>query len=296
METTTKTVDRKKLTAMMRQYVEVKDKFPNDLVLFRVGDFFEAYFEDALPFSQICSLTLTCKRIGSGDNKAEKEKNLYTGTEDKFTTDEILNSKMLIPMAGIPHKVLNNYAQQLIDAGKRVVVVEQMEDPKNVKNRLVKREVVSILSSMDKDGEFLSEYVNNWVCSIYNEENIYGLCFTDVSTSDVYLTNVDSILGILNEISRFKPSEIVLNSKIAPVLSDLIEKNLKLKTMITIEDSLYEIEEFVDTLLRSFDVKDLDAFNYKTVKELKSLYIMIRYIDDTKKLDFSFSKMPILYT
>ena len=293
---TTKNVDRKKLTGMMLQYVETKDKFPNDVVLFRVGDFFEAYFEDALPYSQICGITLTGKRLTDKDNKIKKEKNVYTGEEEKFTTEEILNNKMIIPMAGVPHKSLNYRAQQLIQAGKRVVVVEQMEDPKTVKGRLVKRDVICILSSMDKDGEYLSEYLNNWICSIYFERGIFSLCFTDISTSDIYYTNVYSLNSVLNEISRFKPSEIIVNSEIVELLGNKIEETLKLKIMLTIDDTLYKIRNFMDTITNSFDVDTIDDLDYDTAVDLKSLYIMIKYINYTKKIDFDFSKKPILYT
>ena len=210
---TTKNADRSKLPPMKLQYAEIKDKYPNDIVMFRVGDFFEAYFEDALPVSTICGLRFTGQRIGNKNDKEEKQSNLYPDKEDKLTTEEVMNSKTIIPLAGVPHRALGGYAQQLIQAGYRVVVVEQLEDPKTVKNRLVKRDVVSILSSMNKEGEYLTEYLNNFICIVYKEQENFSVCFADITTSDVYTTTVSDINGVLNEISRYKPSEILLNDE-----------------------------------------------------------------------------------
>ena len=99
---TTKNADRSKLPPMKLQYAEIKDKYPNDIVLFRVGDFFESYFEDAVPVSTICGLRLTGQRVGSKNDKSEKEEkqsNLYPDKEEKLTTEEVMNSKTIIPFA-----------------------------------------------------------------------------------------------------------------------------------------------------------------------------------------------------
>lgn len=286
---TTKNVDRTKLTAMFLQYAEVKDKFPNDIVLFRVGDFFEAYFEDALLFSNLGEVTFTSKRIGSKDKVEDKNK-------IKPTFDDIMNSQVLIPMAGVPHKSLMLYANKLLKEGHRIVVVEQLEDPKTVKNGdLVKRGVVKILSVIDMDGEYVEDYLNNFICSIYKENNIYGLCFTDVGTNDVYLTVVDSLKGLFNEIGRYKPNEIILNNEVYDLIGHQIEQRLKIKPMLTIEDCAFDLTDYINKILKSLHIENIEDIKYNNIVELKSLCIMINYIDYTQKLDFEFSKLPNSY-
>ena len=295
---TTKNVDREKIPEMMNQYVSVKDNYPNDLVLFRVGDFFEAYFEDAYTFSTICGLTFTGKRIGS---KSEgKHVNLYSGEVEKLTSEEIMKSTSIIPMAGVPHRALNQYAQQIIYAGMRVVVVEQLEDPKTVKaGQLVKRDIVCILSSMDKDGEYLAEYLNNWACIIYKRDNKYSLCFSDISTSDVFITTVDKFDDVLGEISRYKPSEIITNSEVSSLLKDKIESYLKLKVMLTVDDTLFgNVTDNIvfDVVCKSCNITDIAELEYKNIEEVYVLYILSSYIKETRKIDFDFGKKPIFYT
>ena len=293
---TTKNVDRTKLPPMKWQYAEIKDKYPNDIVMFRVGDFFEAYFEDALPVSTICGLRFTGQRIGNKEDKEEKQSNLYPDKEDKLTTEEVMNSKTIIPLAGVPHRALGGYAQQLIQAGYRVVVVEQMEDPKTVKGRLVKREVVSILSSMNKEDEYLTEYLNNFICIVYKEQENFSVCFADITTSDVYTTTVSDINGILNEISRYKPSEILLNDEMSMLLDSSLESRLKLKIMKTIDNSMFVFNNPIQKILTAFEINEITKIKYNSIGELKCLCALINYIEYTQKVSFDFGKLPICYT
>lgn len=290
----TKNIDRNSLSPMLLQYVEIKDKYQNDIVMFRVGDFFEAYFEDALLISQICGLRFTAKRIGSKE-KSDKQVNLYSTEDEKLSKDEIMNSKTLIPMAGVPHKSLNNYAQQLISAGYRVIVVEQLEDPKTVKGRTVKRDIVSIMSGMNKEGEFLTEYLNNFIGVVTKEKNTYGICFADISTSDVFLTNVFSIDEVLNEIFKYKPSEIIVNSELAILLDNSIKDKLRIKTMLTIDEACFASENIIEEIVSSFRIDGIDRIAYNSVSELKALSALINYVEFTQKIKFSFGKLPICY-
>ena len=275
---TTKNADRSKLPPMKLQYAEIKDQYPNDLVIFRVGDFFEAYFEDAVPVSTICGLRFTGQRIGSKNEKEEKQTNLYSDKDDKLTAEEIKSSKTIVPLAGVPHKAVGIYAQKLIQAGYRVVVVEQMEDPKQVKNRLVKREVISILSGMNKEGAYLTEYLNNFICVIFKDKDNYGLCFADVTTSDVYLTTADSINSVLNELSRYKPSEIIVSDEVALLLGSDIEEKLRINAIVTIENFVFELENPIDKILNCFEIESIDKIKYGSISELKSLCALINYI------------------
>lgn len=289
---TTKNVDRSILPPMLLQYIDIKDSYPNDIVLFRVGDFFEAYFEDAVPMSTIGEVRLTAKKVGAKDDKSYAADK----SEKDLTRDEIVNSKLMIPMAGVPHKCLYIYAQKIINAGKRVVVVEQLEDPKSVKGRNIKRGVIKILSSMEKAGEYLDEYLNNYICIIYKELNNYSLCFADISTNDVLCTTVDSMDLVLSEIARYNPSEVLVNSEVSSLLGNQIETKLKLNVMLTIEDTMFTFESsFIDKILKSFSIKSIDDLEYINFSELKSLCALINYIEYTQRIDFSFGKLPEFY-
>lgn len=294
---TTQNVDRQKLSEMMKTYVEIKDSYSNDIVLFRVGDFFEAYFQDAVLVSQITGIRLTAKKIGSKTKKKDKKGKVeVVEEEEKVTAEDLQDSKILIPMAGVPHKTLMAYSNQLIVAGRRVVVVEQLEDPKDVKGRNIKRGVVAILTTQNLTGEFLTEYLNNFLCVIYQDTSNFGLCFADITTGDIYLTTADNISGVLNEIARYKPSEIVLTQDSKELLGNLIETRLKLKVMMTIEDSVFKSECPIEKILESFNISDIEDIKYTTMSELKSLYAMLNYIEYTQKIKINFGSLPNCYT
>ena len=292
---TTENVDRSKLSDMMLDYVQNKDNYPNDIVLFRVGDFYEAYFQDALPLSQITGIRLTAKKIGTKSKKSINNKVECVEVEESVNVKELQNSKLLIPMAGVPWRNLMSYANKLIQAGRRVVVVEQLEDPKEVKNRNIKRGVVCILSTQDLSNDFIVEYLNNFLCVIYREKNTYSLCFSDISTGDIYVTYTDNLTGVLNEIYRYKPSEIVINSSDLPIFSDLIENKLKMRVMLTVEDSIYQIKNPIVQLQKAFNVKGIEDFDFCNLIELDSICSMLNYISYTQKIEINFNKLPVFY-
>lgn len=292
---TTKNVDRSKLSDMMLDYVKNKDNYPNDIVLFRVGDFYEAYFQDALPLSQITGIRLTAKKIGSKTKKNINGSNENIESEESVNVNDLQNSKILIPMAGVPWRNLMSYANKLIQAGRRVVVVEQLENPKEVKNRNIKRGVVCILSTQDLSNDFIVEYLNNFLCVIYREKNTYSLCFSDISTGDIYVTYTDNLTGVLNEIYRYKPSEIVINSSDLPIFSDLIENKLKMRVMLTVEDSIYQIKNPIVQLQKAFNVKGIEDFDFCNLIELDSICSMLNYISYTQKIEINFNKLPVFY-
>lgn len=273
---TTQNVERDKLSPMLLHYIETKEKYSDDIVLFRVGDFFEAYFEDAHTFSQVCGLVKTEKKIGS-----------------KGTSDD--EDKLGIPMAGVPHKTLNTYAQELINSGHRVVVVEQTEDPKEAKGRMVKRDIVAILSGMNKDGEYLTEYQNNFVCVIYNEDNIFGLCFADIATSEIFLTTLYNKDELINEIAKYKPSEVIVRKNISEFVDQFMKTQLRMKTILTIDDNVFE-ELDENKLCNCFGVKNTNELNCNSTQEVFALISLINYIEYTQKTDFVFTNLPKVYT
>lgn len=290
---TTKNVDRTILPTMMLEYVTIKDNFENEVLLYRVGDFYESYFQDAPILSRVSEISLTEKVVST---KKRKQSMSSASSEIDIQLDSNdLGEKLPIPMAGFPHYKLPEHTQKLISASKRVVVVDQMEDPKKVKGRNVIRKVTKILSSMSQDGQYLSEYLNNFICTIFREDKIYGLSFADVSTGECFCTSVDNMDSLFNEIDRYKPSELVVDSDMLGLLGNQIETRLRLKVMITVESTAFDMSGYVDKLLKSFSVNTIDEFKFKNDIELKSLTVLLNYIEYTQKLTFNFGKLPEFY-
>ena len=253
-----KDVDKSALPEMLLDYVQNKEQYMNDVVLFRVGDFYEAYFDDALYVSSVLGIALTAKKIG-GKQKTKQEE------EDEKSLEGIKNSKLLVPMAGVPHKSLKYYAPKLVQSGKRVVVVEQLENPKDVKGRNIKRGVVSIITAMDINDDIF----NNFLCVVYQDivSNLFSLCFADIYTGDIYLTYVDSLESILNEIVRYRPSEVLMTSDMSVLLSPLLKNNPNLELMQTVEDSVFILNNPVNQILESFNITSVESIKYNNVLE-----------------------------
>ncbi len=170
------------LTPMMRQYFEIKDRHHDAILLFRMGDFFEIFFEDALTASSLLDLTLTSR--------------------DKDSAEPI-------PFCGFPHHQVDAYVAKLIAAGRRVAVCDQVEDPAEAKG-IVRREVVRIVTpGMVVGGELLAQDRNNYLASIQPSELAYGLALVDVSTGDFRYTEVQSLRGLSCELDRYAPTEIL---------------------------------------------------------------------------------------
>lgn len=179
-----------KLTPMLKHYVDVKNDFKDSLLLYRVGDFYEAFFSDAITISKSLQLALTGKECGH-DKRA--------------------------PMCGVPHHVIDTYINKLVKNGYKVALCDQVEDPKKAKG-LVKRAITRVISpGTVVDLESLDKKDNNYLLSIF--ENKYGLgaCFSDISTGKLMTFEIRSDLSssankLINEIEKISPSEIIINS------------------------------------------------------------------------------------
>src|SRR5574344_436040 len=151
-------VDLNKVTPMMRQYIEIKNNNPEVIIFFRLGDFYEMFFEDAILVSHELELTLTGKSAGLDER---------------------------IPMCGVPHHAVNIYTDKLIEKGYKVGICEQLEDPKNAKG-IVKRDLIQIVSKGTiMDNESLVEYENNYIGNIIDFNHAYGVSYIDISTGEV---------------------------------------------------------------------------------------------------------------
>ncbi len=175
------------LSPMMRQYLEIKEQNPGTLLFFRLGDFYEMFFEDAKTVSQELDLVLTGRDCGLEERA---------------------------PMCGVPYHSYEGYVARLVARGYKVAICEQMEDPAQAKG-IVKREIVRIITpGTVTESSMLDEARNNYICSVFAEGEECGVCFADVSTGETFVTSLEGsdIMGRLrDELSRYSPSELLLS-------------------------------------------------------------------------------------
>jgi len=178
-----------KITPMMQQYKEIKEKFKDTILFFRLGDFYEMFFDDALKASKILQITLTSRDVGKGKK---------------------------VPMCGVPFHSADNYIAKLIEHGLKVAICEQVSDPAESRG-LVQREVVRVITPGTViDPAMLDAKTNNYIVSLVYQGNLYGLSFADVSTGCLKVTEFDRLKeeALFNEILRLQPSEFVVSENI----------------------------------------------------------------------------------
>jgi DNA mismatch repair protein MutS len=222
-----------KITPMLKQYLEVKRAHPDKLVLFRMGDFYETFFEDAYTSSKVLNITLTTR------NK---------------------NDENPVPLAGFPYHALDNYLDKLIKAGLKVAICEQVEDPKTAVG-LVKRDITEIITpGAILDQNLIDKHENNFLCSVYYEKNadIIGLAALDISTADFRFTELTEE-DFVSELQRLHPAEIIVSSTTAE--KRLLEKLGEFKPVLTVFDNWqFQPSEALQLLKKHFKVKSLESF------------------------------------
>ena len=238
-------VDRTKLSPMMQQYMEIKDKYEDSIIFFRLGDFYEMFFDDAILTSRLLELTLTGKQAG---------------LEEK------------VPMCGIPHHAYSSYVDELIDKGYKVAICEQLEDPKETKG-MVKRDVIQVVTKGTRLDSNLDSKSNNYIANIYDFSYCYGVSYADISTGEVYATLVEGESNkLIQEIVRMGFKEVIVND---PIDREIIEKlRSNYDILVTIEKDELESDEY------EYIYKDIE--DVRIVSTLKHL---LKYIIETKKGD-----------
>ncbi len=221
------------LTPMMKKYMETKEEYKDCILFYRLGDFYEMFFEDALTASRELEITLTGKNCGLEERA---------------------------PMCGVPFHAVESYLNKLVSKGYKVAICEQVEDPKTAKG-LVKREVVRIVTpGTNLDTNALDETKNNYIMCIVYTEDKYGISVADVTTGDYYMTEVDSKRKLLDEISKYMPSEIVCNESFYMSSVDLDDLRHRLGITIYALDAWYFGDETaVPTLLSHFKAASLEG-------------------------------------
>ena len=237
-------VDIEKLSPMMRQYVEIKKQNKDVIILFRLGDFYEMFFEDAVNVSRELELTLTGKQAGLDER---------------------------VPMCGVPHHSANIYIEKLIEKGYKVGICEQLEDPKTAKG-LVKRDLINIISSGTiLDSEILNEKENNYIGSLLDFKTAYALTYADISTGEINTTLIKHNLNtIINTIISIGIKEIIIDENFDNNGIQLLKNQFKITTTITsaieeLEEYNYIHENIEDIRLKS-GIKHLLTYINKTQK------------------------------
>ncbi|MFI3209511.1 MAG: DNA mismatch repair protein MutS [Peptostreptococcaceae bacterium] len=243
-------MDFEKLTPMMKQYVETKNKYKDCILFFRLGDFYEMFFEDALLASKTLEITLTKKSCG---------------LEEKA------------PMCGVPYHSASNYIQKLVEHGFKVAIAEQMGDPQTSKG-LVSREVVEVITPGTLlEGNLLDNKKNNYLLSIYIEKENSSLSFVDITTGEIHLTKLKKD-KIIEEIAKISPSEIIVND------IDFYE-NLE---NISLMSNIYLNKNFEERYLENEIIENYFNKEYIDYKDLdlimkNSLSVLLNYVFYTQK-------------
>ena len=246
-----------KITPLMKQYNDIKFKYPNTVLLFRVGDFYETFGEDAVLASKVLGIVLTKRGAGS---TSETE------------------------LAGFPHHSIENYLPKLVKAGHRVAICDQLEDPKLTK-KIVKRGVTEIVTPgiAINDG-VLDQKKNNYLASIHFEKNECGISFLDVSTGDFYVSQGDFKL-IDQLISNFSPNEILVSKPSKNKFNELIGNSYNIYPL---DDWVFDSSYSKNKLLDHFNTKSLKGFGVDEIQlGVTAAGSIIHYLDDTEHSNLS---------
>ncbi len=238
-------VNKEDLSPMMQQYYEIKEEYKEELLFFRLGDFYELFFEDGEIASRELELTLTGKNAG-------------------------LNER--IPMCGVPFHSVKPYIEKLVNKGYKIAICEQLEDPKNTKG-MVKRGVTQVISKGTiTDSELLSEHENNYIASVLDFSFTYVLCYADISTGYLGVMNIEHKKEkLLNEILNLKIKEVVLKDNTDLELIGLLKGTYGIEVSIS-ENVLTEetpLTENIEDIRHKESIKHL--LYYLIVKELKDI-------------------------
>ena len=239
------TVDRTKLSPMMLQYMEIKDKHEDCIIFFRLGDFYEMFFDDAVIASRELELTLTGKNAGLDER---------------------------VPMCGVPHHAYASYIDTLIEKGYKVAIVEQLEDPKTTKG-MVKRDVIQIVTKGTRIDNSLDSKNNNFIANIYDFDYCKGISYTDISTGEFYVELLECDNDeLIREIVRRGFRELIVNERTDRELINTLRTNYGI--LITIMDDLD------DTVDYKYIYEDIDDIRIST-----TVRHLLFYVLDTKKGD-----------
>lgn len=247
---------------MMQQYLSIKEQYKDAILFFRLGDFYEMFFEDAILASRELEITLTGKECGQEERA---------------------------PMCGVPFHAVDNYVSKLIEKGYKVAICEQLEDPKVTKG-MVKRDVIRIVTPGTViESNMLDEKKNNYIMSVYKKGIYFGIAICDVSTGDFYSTKIvenNNFATLLDELAKFGPAEIVVNSFLYSSTEEINEIKKRFNVYINnLDDENFKDDK--ETLLKNYNIEyenkkieNLDDYQLETV----AINGLLAYLRQTQKM------------
>lgn len=257
------------LSPMMEKYLETKKEYPDCLLFYRLGDFYEMFFEDAEIVSKEIGLTLTGKDCGLEERA---------------------------PMCGVPFHAVDQYLSKLVENGHKVAIAEQMEDPRFAKG-LVKREVIRVVTPGTLlDENALDETKNHYIMCCAYLNGVFGIAISDVTTGEFLLSEAETPNGLLDEVARFQPSEILLNEPFLISGADLAPFRDRLNfSSSVLENNKFNDDKARALLLKHFDVASLESFGAESYPSgIAAAGALLDYLLYTQKNDLKhISKMTV---
>ncbi|MGN0465164.1 MAG: DNA mismatch repair protein MutS [Lachnospiraceae bacterium] len=247
-----------KLTPMMQQYIKTKEEYKDCILFYRLGDFYEMFFDDAITASRELEITLTGKNCGLEDRA---------------------------PMCGVPFHAYENYLNRLVEKGYKVAICEQVEDPKTAKG-IVKREVIRVVTPGTKLSEStLEEKKHNYIMCVFCENPKFGIAVCDVTTGEFLTTQLDSLSMLLDEINKFMPAEIICNEAFLICGADLNQIREKVGALVNQISSYHfqeeECEEILKRQYKLLNIKGLGISEYPL--GLLACGALLSYLHETQK-------------
>lgn len=255
-------IDKSKLTPMMKQYFEIKDRYEGYILFYRLGDFYEMFFDDAIKASKALEITLTARNCG---------------LEEKA------------PLCGVPYHAANTYLTKLIDKGFKVAICEQIEDPATSKG-IVKRDVIRVITPGTViDASMLSEDKNNYILSIYEGDHNFGLSYSDITTGELKSTLIKkekNNFRLLDEISKISPTEIISNLQDVNILDKtLLQEDIVLSA---VPSSYYKLDNAENIIKRLLNVFSSDSLGFDNQYDMIiATGAILAYIEETQKVELS---------
>jgi len=247
-----------KATPMVQQYLSIKQEYPDSILFFRMGDFYEMFFEDAKVASRILEIALTSR------NK---------------------NDEQAIPMCGVPHHAAQSYVAQLIEHGFKVAICEQLEDPKEAKG-IVKRDVVRVITpGVVLDTEILDAKSNNFLLALHVREGRFGVATLDISTGSFAVTESGDLPAVLDECRRIEPRETLVAGSFRehPDIAAIVAR-LEHTSVNYLADEIFELESARTRLIRQFKTYSLEGFGCHDWKAgICAAGGLLHYVDGTLK-------------
>ena len=251
----------KEFSPMMQRYLETKEQYKDCILFYRLGDFYEMFFDDAITAARELEITLTGKDCGQEERA---------------------------PMAGVPHHAAEMYISRLIAKGYKVAICEQLEDPKSAKG-IVKRGVIRVVTpGTIVESNMLEERKNNYIMSIFKSGIYFGISVCDISTGEFYAAEIkdnNNFPQLLDEIARYSPSELVINSNLADCTEEMSKIRERFSTYITrFQDKFFDSKP--DIIKLRFNLVDMNQKPIENIEErsfaVASINALIEYIEQTQ--------------